>query len=393
MATSAVKKDYPLKRKVDDGPTKPLKRKIDPDFSAIKGLPVTWPEDDQRKIEEFYANKLDGQDSKGIPLIQKPLPNDVLCGRGNAANFHNGNTFFRGLVKEHKLKYISGGKIEKQKLSDLVYKKIRSREPSGRFLKFDPNVHIWMDIGEKKAMEKIRQALRENASEVLQKLKTPRKSKNKNIKINLEIEPDRSAAEVMLQLKMIPGGRQASHKSNTSSNQVAEAVPTFQSQPMFIQNICNRTNQRNTSNYYLNVRGNFPRVQSQPMYTSKICNELNKKNTANYFLNDGRRFSSGQGQPMYTSSMVTETNQKDTSNYFLDEGGKFDDPPEDHMNSQAMPSRNFVSESMKPNLTKNITNSYQPMETSSGFTPYMPLRNRENHGMSTGLGPRYTRYF
>lgn len=43
--------------------------------------------------------------------------------------------------------------------------------PPGRFLKQDPNTKLWSDIGEKKALDKTRQALREGAPELLKEMK------------------------------------------------------------------------------------------------------------------------------------------------------------------------------------------------------------------------------
>jgi len=44
--------------------------------------------------------------------------------------------------------------------------------PAGRFLKQDPKTKLWSDIGEKKALDKTRQALREGAPELLKELET-----------------------------------------------------------------------------------------------------------------------------------------------------------------------------------------------------------------------------
>ena len=40
-------------------------------------------------------------------------------------------------------------------------------KPPGRFLKQDPKSKLWSDIGEKKALDKTRQALREGAPDLL----------------------------------------------------------------------------------------------------------------------------------------------------------------------------------------------------------------------------------
>ena len=42
--------------------------------------------------------------------------------------------------------------------------------PPGRFLKQDPKTKLWSDVGEKKALDKTRQALREGAPELLKEI-------------------------------------------------------------------------------------------------------------------------------------------------------------------------------------------------------------------------------
>ena len=54
-------------------------------------------------------------------------------------------------------------KPEKKKFARLIVDKIRNRDPPGRFLKFDETTKMWYDIGDKKALSKARQALRERA--------------------------------------------------------------------------------------------------------------------------------------------------------------------------------------------------------------------------------------
>lgn len=103
--------------------------------------------------------------------IAQPGANDVLSGRGNFVNHHSGNENFRLLVKSHKNAYVACPKNQKAIYSKLIYDEIRSMNPPGRFLKQDPNTKLWSDIGEKKALDKTRQALREGAPELLKEMK------------------------------------------------------------------------------------------------------------------------------------------------------------------------------------------------------------------------------
>lgn len=102
--------------------------------------------------------------------IVTPHDHDVLSGRGNFVNYHVGNEHFRALVRKHKVAYVACPKPQKGKFSRMIVDEIRSRNPPGRFLKQDPTTKLWYDIGEKKALDKTRQALREGAPEIMKEI-------------------------------------------------------------------------------------------------------------------------------------------------------------------------------------------------------------------------------
>jgi hypothetical protein len=104
--------------------------------------------------------------------ILTPHDHDVLSGRGNFVNYHAGNEFFRALVRKHKVAYVACPKPQKGKFSRIIIREIQARDPPGRFLKQDPGTKLWYDIGEKKALDKTRQALREGAPELLKEIRT-----------------------------------------------------------------------------------------------------------------------------------------------------------------------------------------------------------------------------
>ena len=93
---------------------------------------------------------------------------DVICGRGGAALRHAGNQTYRRLVNLNKGLYITCLKTEKLKISRSIVAAIR--EQNGRFLEKDATDESWYDIGDKKAIEKTSQALRENQPKLRQKI-------------------------------------------------------------------------------------------------------------------------------------------------------------------------------------------------------------------------------
>ena len=101
--------------------------------------------------------------------ITKPHPHDVLSGRGNTVNIHPGNKYFQLLVKYLKNEYVMSEKSDKPEFAKIIFKCVRVLDPPGRYLK--KNGEHWEDMGERKAMDKIRQALREDASKVKEEIK------------------------------------------------------------------------------------------------------------------------------------------------------------------------------------------------------------------------------
>jgi hypothetical protein len=99
--------------------------------------------------------------------ITDPNDTDVLCGRGGAALRHPGNQTYRRLVNLNKGLYITCPKTEKLKISRSIVAAIR--EQRGRFLEKDKSGN-WFDIGDKKAIEKTSQALREGQPKLRQKM-------------------------------------------------------------------------------------------------------------------------------------------------------------------------------------------------------------------------------
>ena len=100
--------------------------------------------------------------------VTEPRDTDVLCGRGGAALRHPGNQTYRRLVNLNKGLYITCLKTEKLKISRSIVAAIR--EQKGRFLEKDNDSNVWYDIGDKKAVEKTSQALREGQPRLRKKI-------------------------------------------------------------------------------------------------------------------------------------------------------------------------------------------------------------------------------
>ena len=105
--------------------------------------------------------------------------NDVLCGRGAGPNDHIGNVKFRKLVLSRKAEYLSTNtRLRKARIAKEIVSTVQNMEPRGRFLKrvdasvlkdsgFDPGFEAWCLVVKDVALEKAKQALRQNRDRYL----------------------------------------------------------------------------------------------------------------------------------------------------------------------------------------------------------------------------------
>lgn len=105
--------------------------------------------------------------------IETPTENDILSGRGNGINNYSGNVKYRKLVKETRIEYVTKTKKEKASYGEKIYNEIKNWSPAGRFLKKEKvsDTFFWVEMDKEKAIDKIRQALREGAPKVAKDLK------------------------------------------------------------------------------------------------------------------------------------------------------------------------------------------------------------------------------
>lgn len=117
--------------------------------------------------------------------IDRPNENDVLCARGNGVRDHPGNVRYRYFVDSLKDQCIAAAKQEKPLFARIIVARIRGLVPPGRFLRkgdetLGQDEELWYDIGDKNAISKTSQALREGATEIRKKsVKTEKVRKEK----------------------------------------------------------------------------------------------------------------------------------------------------------------------------------------------------------------------
>lgn len=120
--------------------------------------------------------------SGSVERITQINNNDVICGRRGVALKHPGNLAYRKIVSLNKELYATCLKNEKLRISKSIVAAMR--EAGGRFLERedgktslsldekgeDGSEVAWRDIGDRRAVEKTSQALREGQPKLLKKL-------------------------------------------------------------------------------------------------------------------------------------------------------------------------------------------------------------------------------
>lgn len=108
------------------------------------------------------TNKTMIESSDGSLLYSK---HDVLLNRGNAANRHEGNIFYRSLITESKSKYDNGFRKTKTSLTWWIISQVRGR--GGRFLQKDKSGEKWVEANETVIRRKVAQAYRDTRRRML----------------------------------------------------------------------------------------------------------------------------------------------------------------------------------------------------------------------------------
>ena len=88
---------------------------------------------------------------------------DVLNG-GNYVDAHDGNKFFKDLVKKKKVDYKAQNRLGKDYIIEEIIKAIKSR--GGRFIEQDKETKRWEEVTHSQVTKKIERLLRRTSKEV-----------------------------------------------------------------------------------------------------------------------------------------------------------------------------------------------------------------------------------
>lgn len=167
MVEENIKTEAPKETNVESSESQPRSAK-----SPQIVIPVVAKADNYivKKVKELPSGKRIPPQiekkpaTKQVLLIEQnitPRNEDVLFGRGGRTNHHPGNIRLREVVKQYQEAYRLAKKVDKPKISKLIVAALRTASPPSRFLRWNEQFNQWVDVGDRRAAEKVSQTLRE----------------------------------------------------------------------------------------------------------------------------------------------------------------------------------------------------------------------------------------
>lgn len=138
-------------------------------------------EKDSNSFTRFSTTKKDD-------LIE-PEIHDVISGRAQGICHHPGNEYYRYLIRQYKVRYVSSNSAEKKKIIKELVKIVENQSPPGRFLKIIPDTGMYIQMSYSEAKKKIGQALREDAPKIRQMCAKQNKSNLADDSATIDVEP------------------------------------------------------------------------------------------------------------------------------------------------------------------------------------------------------------
>ena len=115
----------------------------------------------------------DGDDA----IITSPKRFDIVCGRDKHSHAHVGNKRFRAVIEMNRERYQTAlTRDDKTQITCEIIAMIRSCQPGGRFLKFDPDTNLWIILGDDYAREKVSHALRSAKDPMRKKIRKKKRT-------------------------------------------------------------------------------------------------------------------------------------------------------------------------------------------------------------------------
>lgn len=145
-----------------------------------------------------------------LPTDFSPTNYDVICGKGKMAYNHIGNRRFRITIDLHLPRYQAAiSKADKSAVVHDIVNLIRKNASSG-FVRFNPKMIRWIEIGDIGAREKVGQAIRDSIDPIKQKARNAARRKRRR-------GSSRTASPKQSVLASVSGGDDSSEAGSTKS--------------------------------------------------------------------------------------------------------------------------------------------------------------------------------
>eukprot|EP00957_Ditylum_brightwellii_P089847 6842369-Ditylum_brightwellii.AAC.1 len=210
---------------------------------------------------------------------------DVLCGRGGKTNNHVGNVEYRSIVINHQAEYVVAKRIDKNGIARRIVQIVHER--GGRFLKraggkaTDVGCEGWLEIDEKKAIEKTSQALREKFSN---QGPTGRTTKSKDA-----IKKDQERSSSLAECEISQTAENISGKTQPASQERFEIPPhPISPLPSVVTNHNDDTPQLRPVPASENIQNTIPEIS---LYFDTFGGTIDLRHTSNpSYLSDDTSF-------------------------------------------------------------------------------------------------------
>lgn len=118
-----------------------------------------------RNIKNKLSSEYKRVEEECLPMakpsdMEPDRMNDIILGRGGRTNHHPANVRLRKMIKKYRSIYEQCVRKDKPLISMIFVNHVRENW-KGRFLRQDNTTNEWKEVGDKRAMEKISQLMRE----------------------------------------------------------------------------------------------------------------------------------------------------------------------------------------------------------------------------------------
>lgn len=127
-----------------------------PPHSNLKGPKMDAKFQQLNDMAKEVKSSIGVNEPKVLPEDFVPTVFSVICARGKVAYESQGNTWFRGLVRQYTRQYAKASKMEKSIIVSVIVDTVRKASPVGSFIRKVKGK--WQEVSEGVARERVGQS-------------------------------------------------------------------------------------------------------------------------------------------------------------------------------------------------------------------------------------------